>query len=260
MVYNIKILAYSQVVFAILFLATLVGISLGLLGAGGSVLALPILRYAAHLPTAVAVPMSLATVGAVSLVGVLSAGLQGRVRWKEGLTFALIGSLGTLVGVGLAGLLAEWLQMLAFLLVVLVTALRMLRPPRGGEPAAEGPSFGWAGLLLRALSVGMLTGVVGVGGGFLIVPALVLLFGFSIREATATSLLVIAFNSGVGLAAYSRVVELDWGLGVRFTAAALVGLFLGQALARKLPAAGLQRLFGLLLLAVGAMIVVQEFL
>jgi len=246
-------------VFTILLLATLVGISLGLLGAGGSVLALPILRYAAHLPTSVAVPMSLATVGTVSLVGVFSAALQGRVRWKKGLAFALIGSLGTLLGVGLAGQLAEWVQMLAFLLVVLVTAGRMLRPARPAEVSAKAPSLGVADMVLRALSVGMLTGVVGVGGGFLIVPALVLLFGFSIREATATSLLVIAFNSGVGLAAYSQAVELDWGLGLRFTAAALIGMFSGQALARKVPAAGLQRLFGLLLLGVAALIVVQEF-
>jgi len=242
----------------IFFLAALVGLSLGLLGAGGSVLALPILRYGADLPAAQAVAMSLATVGAVSLVGAVGAWSEGRLRLTKGLLFAFFGSLGTLAGVFIASRISGQIQMAAFVLVMVVTAYRMLKPKDAPtiRPTALAP---WV-MVPQALGVGVVTGVVGVGGGFLIVPALVLLFRMPMKEATGTSLLVIAINSMVGLGAYSMVLSLDWSLAAKFTGAALVGLVAGQLLGRQFDAARLQKLFGGLLVLMILFVGVQELL
>lgn len=241
----------------IFFLAALVGLSLGLLGAGGSVLALPILRYGAGLPAAQAVAMSLATVGAVSLVGAVGAWSEGRLRLTKALIFAFFGSLGTLLGVFIASLISGQVQMAVFVLVMAVTAFRMLKPKVDNSASTRAPAPKWL-MLPQALGVGVVTGVVGVGGGFLIVPALVLLFRMPMKEATGTSLLVIAINSMVGLGAYSLVLSLDWLLAARFTGAALLGLGVGQLLGRRFEAARLQKIFGALLVLMVVFVVIQE--
>jgi uncharacterized membrane protein YfcA len=238
-----------------LLLAMLVGLSLGLLGAGGSVLAVPILRYVAGLSAKQAVATSLATVGAISLVGGLLAWKEGRLRWRQALEFALIASLGTFLGVQLASGLSDKVQMGLFLLVM-AGALVVMRRPRRLAPSSGGQA--WYVLWGQALAVGVLTGVVGVGGGFLIVPALVAIYSLPIKDATGTSLAVIAFNSLVGMVSYSQALELDWRFTLEFVAAALAGLLGGLAIGRKVESRTTEQAFLAVLVAVGLYTAIHE--
>jgi uncharacterized protein len=243
-------------------LAGLVGLSLGLLGSGGSVLAVPILKYSAGFSAREAVATSLATVGAVSLVGALLAWKEGRVVWRVALLFSLFATLGTFGGVALATRMPERLQMLAFVLVMAYAVYRMVgsEAGSGSDSSAASGSGSKGAAVIKALAVGVLTGVVGVGGGFLIVPALVALFGLSMKKATGTSLVVIAINSAVATASYSQSVTLNWTFTLAFVAAALLGLFVGFRLSDKIDEKRLKSLFAAMLALVCIYTAVREFL
>lgn len=235
-----------------LLLAALVGASLGLLGAGGSILALPILKYVAGFSTKQAVAASLATVGAVSLVGALLALKEARVRLRIAFEFAALASLGTFLGVRLALGLPDRFQMLLFVGVML-GAIRAL-----GSAPADKPTQGRGLALGKGLGVGVLTGLVGVGGGFLIVPALASIYRLPMKVATGTSLWVIAINSFLGMLAYSQAVTLDWTFVGQFVAAALLGLLAGLRAGRQMAGEKVQRLFVLALVLVAVLILLQE--
>ena len=239
-------------------LATLVGLSLGLLGSGGSILAVPILKYTAHLSAKEAVATSLATVGAVSLVGTFLAARERRVLWKQGLLFAIMATVGTFFGVELARHVSEKVQMGAFVLVMGYAVVRMFAD--GNSQSEDESEGGLVSAIAKALAVGVLTGVVGVGGGFLIVPALVALFGLTMKKATGTSLLVITINSLVGTVFYSQSVPLDWLFTGKFVVAAVTGLFLGLRWSKRVPEERLKRVFAYLLAAVCIYTGVSEFL
>lgn len=236
-----------------LILAGVVGLSLGLLGAGGSILAVPILRYAAGLTARQAVATSLATVGSVALVGALMAWKEGRLRIKSALQFSMLASVGTFVGVQVANRLPDKLQMALFL-VVLVGALFAMKRQ---APATLNP--GRAKTVGQALGVGVLTGLVGVGGGFLIVPALVSIYGLPMKEATGTSLAVIAITSFIGMVSYSQSMTLDWSFTLQFVGSSLVGLFVGLSLGSKVESETTERIFFATLLCVGVYTLVSEF-
>ncbi len=243
-------------------LAALIGVSLGLLGAGGSILAVPILRHAAGFSVAESVAGALLVVGSVSAVGAALAYRDGRVFLLPGIGFAFLASLGTMAGVQLGLLVGETVQMALFLLVMTWAIWGMSRsdPPAAGPPKEASPPSQTRrlGALFKAISVGVVTGLVGVGGGFLIVPALIALYGLDARKATGTSLLVIAFNSAVGLLGYSRALELNWPYLASFTGAALAGLALGLSAAQKIENRTLSRLFtGLLLLVLVGTLVAE---
>lgn len=235
-------------------LAVVVGLSLGLLGSGGSVLAVPILLYAGGLSVKQAVATSLATVGAVSAIGAALAWREGRLLIREALLFSVVAMAGTVGGVRLATLISDRLQMLIFCSVMILAAVRMLskksKPSAPSEPS-------WTSLP-KALAVGVLTGLVGVGGGFLIVPALVSLFHLPMKKATGTSLLVIALNSAVGVAAYLRTVTLDAGFSVGFSVLAAVGLVLGMGASKRIEESRLKGLFGVALLLVALLVLGRE--
>ena len=237
------------------FLASLVGLSLGLLGSGGSILAVPILKYTAGLSAKQAVATSLATVGSVSLVGALLAWREGRVAWREAALFSLVATVGTFGGVQLAHQLSDETQMGIFVAVMAYAVVRMLQEKKSSEQ-----SPGTTGAVAKALGVGLLTGVVGVGGGFLIVPALVALFHLPMKKATGTSLVVISINSFVGTLSYSSEVPLDWLFTAKFVAAAVVGLLLGMRWAQRMSDGKLQKVFALMLAVVCLYMGVREFL
>lgn len=239
-------------------LASLVGLSLGLLGSGGSILAVPILKYTAHLPAKEAVATSLATVGAVSLVGTIMAAREKRVLWKEGMIFAAVATLGTYLGVRAASFLTDRAQMGIFVAVMAYAVVRMFRE---GEKESNGepPKIGIPGSVMRALAVGVLTGIVGVGGGFLIVPALVALFHLPMKKSTGTSLLVISVNSVVGTIGYSQAVELDWSFTAGFVLSAVIGLVLGMAWSKRISDTGLRKGFAYLLAVVCVYTAIREF-
>lgn len=241
-----------------LALAVLIGVSLGLLGGGGSILAVPLLVYVADLPAKEAIATSLLVVGVTSAVGVLPHARAHRVRWRTGLIFGLAGMAGAYAGGRLAEYVPAWILLTGFALMMLATAIAMLRGRRAaeGRPAPhELPVFR---VILEGIVVGLVTGLVGAGGGFLVVPALALLGGLPMPVAVGTSLVVIAMKSVAGLAGYLSSVQLDWRLAGLVTAAAVLGSLAGGRLAGRLPADLLRRAFGWFVVVMGVFVLAQQ--
>ena len=238
-------------------LAAVVGLTLGLLGGGGSILMVPLLAYVASLPTREAIATSLVVVGATSAVGVVGHARAGRVLWRSGLLFGVTGTVGAFAGGLVGSRLPGQLLMGGFAVLMVITAVAMLRGRRGATSARPGrPSSGR--ILLIGAGVGLVTGLLGAGGGFLIVPALTLLAGLPIAAAVGTSLLVIAMNSAAGLAGHLTAVPIDWALAGAVTAAAVLGSLVGARLLPRVSAEMLRRGFGWFVLAMGAFVLVQQ--
>lgn len=243
-----------------LVLAVLVGVSLGLLGGGGSILTVPILTYVLGMDPREAIAASLFIVGVTSAIGMISHARAGRVRWRTGVIFGVSGMVGAFLGGLAGGFIPGAVLMVLFAIMMIATAVAMIRGRKKAEdpdPAAE-RSLPVARIVFDGLLVGVATGLVGAGGGFLIVPALNLLGGLPMAVAVATSLLIIAMKSGAGLAGYLFSVRLDWPIVLGFTAAAVVGSFVGVKLAGLVPEKALRRGFGIFVLAMGAFVMVQE--
>lgn len=252
-------------------LGFLIGLSLGALGGGGSILAVPALVYGAGQSPREATASSLLLVGIASIVGLRPHLRAGRVRVATGLAFGAAGIPGSLVGSALNHRLDPDLLLLGFATLVLVAAWRMLTGcptcTKVGEDLATGVSPGSdggvavanrldAGRLLAIAAagtgVGFLTGLFGVGGGFVIVPALTLLLGLNMPTAIGTSLLVIGVNSAVGLAPRISTASIEWEVTLPFAVAAIAGVLTGGRLARRLDPERSLRWFAALLVAVAA--------
>lgn len=242
---------------AVLALALLVGISLGLLGGGGSILAVPILTGVGGVEPRAAIASSLLIVGTTSAVGLLQHARAGRVRWRVGVVFGAAGVVGALVGGLLGGMLPRGVLMVVLAGTMIAAAVAMLRRrPRkdGTEPARPRIAL----VLVLGTAVGSLAGLVGAGGGFLIVPALILLAGLPASAAIGTSLLVIAMQSLAGLAAQPALPDIPWALVLPFTAIAVTGSFLGSALTGRIPERALRAGFAVLVLTVAFALLVQQ--
>ncbi|MCC7345195.1 MAG: sulfite exporter TauE/SafE family protein [Deltaproteobacteria bacterium] len=235
-----------------------VGLSLGIFGGGGSILTVPLLVYGGKLPVQEAIPISLVLVGLTSAAATLHYGRQGLVDWKHGLLFGLFGIAGAAAGAWLNALLPAEILLLAFAALMVAMALLMFRPP--GVSPCERVGLGRAFCAsVSGTGVGVLTGLLGAGGGFLIVPALVLLLGLEMCRAVATSVLVIALNSASALAvsrpALGEFLAWPWPA---FLALALVAAFAGARLAPRLPQAALRKGFAALVLVLGLGILLAE--
>lgn len=220
---------------------TVVGIALGLTGGGGSIFALPLLVHVLHVGVRDAVAVSLATVGLTALFGALLK--RGDVRWRAGLGFATAGILGAPLGSWIGARLPDRETLVGFALLMVIAGARLWRPSRPQPTTGPHPAI----LPLSGFATGVLAGVFGVGGGFLIVPALVLGAGLAMRAAVATSLLAIAMISASAFASQllAGAAELDAGLAVLFTAGALAGMAAGTWLRALLSEAALRRTFAL---------------
>ncbi|MEV4828629.1 sulfite exporter TauE/SafE family protein [Micromonospora sp. CA-248260] len=239
-------------------LAVLIGVSLGLLGGGGSILAVPLLVYVADLPVREAIATSLLVVGVTSLVGVLPHARAHRVRWRTGLVFGLAGMAGAYAGGRLSGHLPPTLLLTGFAVLMLATAAAMIRGRRTTGKAAGPRELPLARVLADGAVVGLATGLVGAGGGFLVVPALALLGGLPVPVAIGTSLLVIAMKSFAGLAGYLWTVDINWPLAAAVTVAAVLGSLLGGLLTSRVPADVLRRSFGWFVLVMGGFVLVRQ--
>ncbi|MTJ12239.1 sulfite exporter TauE/SafE family protein [Anabaena sp. UHCC 0187] len=253
------------------FLATGIGISLGLIGGGGSVLALPILVYVMGVPTKPAIAMTLVIVGTVSLIGVIPHWQKGNINFKKAAIFGSATMLGAFLGAKIAGLpfITDSLQMLLFAIMMLIAAGLMIQRSSKKSPK-ESPAnphvvytapvckYCWLWLLTEGLGVGILTGLIGVGGGFAIVPALVILGRTPMKEAIGTSLLILVVNAIAGFLGYLGQVELDWPLVGTFIIAASLGSFFGAYLSQFIDGKKLQKYFGYFLLAVAAFVLFQN--
>lgn len=247
-------------------LGFLIGVSLGALGGGGSILAVPILVYAAGESPQAATTTSLIVVGAASFVGMFAHLRAGRVRVVPGIMFGLAGIGGSVVGTRFNHAVDANVLLLAFAGLMLVAAWRMwvnqTEPGAGDEdfelfPEPEPEPGGTVQVLTRSqvtvtvvskvliagTVVGFITGFFGVGGGFVVVPALVLALDFEMPEAVGTSLLVIAINSAVALAGRIGTTPVDWDIAIPFTASALLGVSVGKHIADRLPTVTLVRWF-----------------
>jgi uncharacterized membrane protein YfcA len=242
---------------ATVLLAVVVGVTLGLLGGGGSILMVPLLVYVAGMETKEAIATSLVVVGVTAVVGVVGHARGSRVRWRTGLLFGVAGMVGAFAGGLVGGHLPGQLLLVAFALMMLATAGAMLRGRRTASEQAH-HELPVGRVLLDGVVVGLVTGLVGAGGGFLVVPALALLGGLPMAVAVGTSLLVISMKSFAGLAGYLSSVQIDWAVTGAVTAAAVVGAVLGGRLVSRVSADALRQAFGWFVLAMGAFVLLQQ--
>lgn len=242
-------------------LGALVGLSLGLLGGGGSILTVPIFVYVIGFGAKESIAMSLAVVGATSLFGAAGHWRAGNVNLRMALVFGAVAMVGTWLGARLAVFFSGAAQLILFAAVMLLAAWFMFRPQKveaEGESPASLREMPLALIAAEGLAVGVLTGLVGVGGGFLIVPALVLLGKVPMKQAVGTSLLVIAMKSATGFLGYLGQVEVAWGFMAVFTAVAVGGILVGTHLVKFVPQATLQRAFAVFLVVMGTFILYQN--
>jgi uncharacterized protein len=244
-------------------LAALVGMTLGMMGGGGSILTVPIFVYVLGYDPKLAIAMSLPVIGLTSLVGAVGHWKTGNVNLKTAISFGLIAMLGAFGGARLARLLAGEVQLALLAVVMLAAAVTMFRSAGRSAPntahTIDGARVLPAGLLIPvALAVGTLTGVVGIGGGFLVVPALVLLARMPMSQAVGTSLLVIAMNSAAGFAGYVGHVQVPWTFMLEFTAVAACGILAGAYLVRFVSQTSLKRSFAVFLVVMGCFILYRQ--
>ncbi|MCD2263626.1 sulfite exporter TauE/SafE family protein [Dietzia aurantiaca] len=239
-------------------LSVLVGLSLGLLGGGGSILLVPLLTYVGGLAPHEAIPTSLVVVGTTSVVSLLGHARKGHVRWRAGLGFGVAAMVGAFGGGLAGGHVPGTVLMVAFAAMMLATAVAMLRGRRDEPGRTDSPVRAPWRVPLYGLLVGAATGLVGAGGGFLVVPALALLAGLPMAAAVGTSLLVISMQSFAGLGGYLTSVSLDWPLVAAIAAASVVGSLAGVAMSSRVSERALRRAFGYVVLAMGVFVLAEE--
>jgi uncharacterized membrane protein YfcA len=239
-----------------IILAVGIGVSLGLLGGGGSILTVPVLVYVIGLETKQAISTSLIAVGLTSAVALVPHARAGRLNLRVGLAFGASSMTGAFVGGRLSHFVPSTWLLFLFTLVMLVTGGAMLR--KRDAASAHLAKLPWARIVLVGVAVGLFTGLVGAGGGFMIVPALTTLCGLSMMDAAATSLLVIALNSLSAFAGTIAQTHVDFATTALFTVAAIVGAVAGASAAGRLPDAALRRGFALLIVTTAVLMLWRQ--
>lgn len=252
------------------------GTVLGLFGSGGSIIALPALMYLLHIEPKSAIAMSLGVVAVTATVSALDNWHRGLVDLRVAAVFGLFGVAGTFAGARLGLLTPVVMQLGLFALVMFAAAWRMLKPARlvvpsgaGGVVSAGGGTAALGGcrdffspcmghIALHGIGVGILTGLVGVGGGFLIVPALVLLSGIPMKTAVGTSLAIVAAKSYAGFAGYMGGVPIDWAAMGSFTAVTVIGSFVGARFLTRISQDTLKKAFAWFLVVVATYILFKN--
>ena len=237
-------------------LSLVIGVLLGMLGGGGAILTLPMLVYVADVEPKTAIAMSLFVVGSTSLVGAAINARARTVEWKIGLVFGAAAMAGAFAGGRLASLISATILLVVFAVMMLVTATAMLQPRRAKPSSSERRSIGL--VVALGAGVGVVSGLVGAGGGFLIVPALTIFGGLPMRRAIGTSLFVIALQSFAGFAGHANHVSLDGSLLALVTVPAVVGTVVGVSVGKKVPADVLRRGFAWLVVAMGLFVIGKQ--
>lgn len=240
--------------------AVLIGLSLGLMGSGGSILTVPVLVYLFGQDEKVAIAGSLAIVGSIALAGGLGYLKAKLVDWKTVFLFGIPGMIGTYLGAWIAAYISGIVQLVLFSLVMIAAAIMMIRKQKITQTSQERHIIK---IIIDGLIVGIITGIVGVGGGFLIVPALVLLGGLNMRNAVATSLIIIAMKSYSGFYKYLDVLnqqnlQLDWNILSMVTGIGILGTIIGNYLCHKIPQQLLKKYFAYFIMVMAVFILYKE--
>ncbi len=254
--------------------ALLVGLTLGLLGSGGSTVMVPILVYLVGHDAKVSIAESMAIVGAISVAGAIPFTRAKQVHWRSVFVFGIPAMAGTFLGAYLGGLATDAMQLVVFGLVVLAAAALMIKKAFGkkslaaDQKAEEAPlknptMLGNIIIAIEGVAVGALTGFVGVGGGFLIVPALLIFAKLPMRMAIGTSLVIIVFKCIVGFAKYQSYLvnhdlSVDWQTIGIFSIVGVVGCLIGQQLNAKLNQRVLKQVFAVFLVLIGSFVIIRE--
>jgi uncharacterized membrane protein YfcA len=270
-----KIIQYKEemIIFGFL-LSVLIGISLGLIGGGGSILTVPVLVYVFSVDPVVATGYSLFIVGATSAVGSVNFFRSKLVNIKTAIVFgipsiaavyftrAFIVPLipNTLFTIGQFEMTKSIFLMVLFAILMIAASYSMIRKSKGNLEESTTQVFNYPLIFIEGSVVGVLTGLVGAGGGFLIIPALVVLSKLPMKEAVGTSLVIIAAKSLIGFTGELGHVNLDWQLLLSVTSAAIIGIFIGSTLSKRIDGAKLKPAFGWFVLVMGIYIIIKETL
>ena len=253
--------------------SVLIGVSLGLIGGGGSILTLPVLVYLLGINPVISTAYSLFVVGTTSLVGSVNYMRHHQVNYKAAAVFAVPSFLSVFLtrkfivpaipdpvfSTDTFTLSKNVAIMVFFALIMLAASYSMIRDKKTESNQPEAPlTFNFPLIAIEGLLVGILTGIVGAGGGFLIIPALVLLARLPMKMAVGTSLLIIAAKSLVGFLGDVGTTRVDWPFLLGFTALSVLGIFLGTYLAKYVPGEKLKRAFGWFVLVMGVYIISRE--
>ncbi len=243
--------------------ALFIGITLGLLGSGGSILTVPVLTYLVGQETKVAIAGSLMIVGIISVFAAVPYAHQKLVKWRTVVVFGLPGMMGAVAGAWAAHFVSDAIQMLVFATLLLVASYLMFKPVKLQNLESEGAERAMTKIAIDGFVVGGVTGLVGVGGGFLIIPALVLLGGLSMRLAVGTSLVIIAIKSFAGFVGYLSVLEalnlsIDWQIIGMFSAIGVLGSWLGHKLSNRVNQEQLKQGFAVFLILMGIFILYKN--
>ncbi|WP_016881490.1 MULTISPECIES: sulfite exporter TauE/SafE family protein [unclassified Rhodococcus (in: high G+C Gram-positive bacteria)] len=249
-----------------LALGAIIGVLLGLLGGGGSILAVPALVFGLGLDLEQAIPISLLVIGIASLVGAIPKMREHQVNWRMVGVFAACGIPATFAGSAVGRLLPQSVVMIGFAAVMVVAGIRMLMDRGETGTACEVGDSGidWRRCAPRSVpagvAVGFLTGLFGVGGGFLIIPALVLMLGLEMSVAVGTSLVIIVANSAAGLISHLSGASIDWAITAAFAGTAVVGSLIAGHFGTKVDTDRLQRWFAYLVFVVAAYVLVDTII
>lgn len=244
------------------------GLLLGILGSGGSIATMPALMYLLDVAPKPAIAMSLGIVGVTALIAAVQHWRAGNLVVSVAVVFSVFGALGTFGGAKVGLIMPDALQLGLFATIMYLAAYRMVKPKQIARQSAVLSLGGGSGgvafpahlghIALHGVVVGLLTGIVGVGGGFLIVPALVLLSGLTMKEAVGTSLAIVAAKSFAGLAGYAGAVSIDYPMMAAFTAVAVSAGIVGGHVSARLSADVLRKSFAVFLVLVATYMVLKE--
>lgn len=245
-----------------LFGALVIGLSLGLLGSGGSILTIPVLVFILEHPEKIAVAEGLAIVGTVALFGAIPYAMRKEVHWKSVIFFGLPGMLGACGGACASYFVSAVVQLTLFACTMLVASGLMLFGPPSFEHVAQGNSSN-AFTAIKGFSVGCVTGLVGIGGGFIIVPSLIILCGLSITMAVGTSLVIIAMNALTGfiqqlIAFHFLDLHVSWPIIGVITLVAMAGCLAGSFFSKVVSQMRLRQILGVSIFVMGICILLQQ--
>lgn len=248
--------------------AIIVGLTLGMLGSGGSAVTVPVLIYLVGHGTKEAIAESMAIVGLISIAAAVPYARSRQIDWQTAFFFGLPGVLGTLLGAWLGGISSDALQLVVFGIVLLLAAGVMIFQPHSAESHIQDSHNDRRNLVvlkigIEGMAVGIVTGFVGVGGGFLIVPALVLLGKLPMRRAIGTSLVIIAAKAALGFAKYEQHLldnnlTVDFGTVLAFVVLGIFGSAVGRSINLRMNQQALQRAFASFLILLGGFVIVNE--